>query len=283
MRRYSFGILVFFAVVAISFWAFRYRVLNNESIQDAHPDLPVAQSFASTSEQADDRVGVASSTPDVVTPPSAPKPIEQEARGGATSSSDERSVSKSLNLAVPFLSQAPTQNWDMPYQEACEEASMIMVDAFLSGRSQPFSPQEGDGAIVDLVREEERVGILPDMTVDQAVNLVPGYFSDRTAIRIESSEKTIKQWLNRGYPVIVPAYGKALRNPNFRNGGPMYHMLVIKGYLADGRWITNDPGTRKGADYIYDHDLLLDAIHDWNGGDVPNGQSVAFVMQVQSR
>src|SRR3989344_7954888 len=25
-----------------------------------------------------------------------------------------------VNLAVPFTSQAPTGNWDLPYQEACE-------------------------------------------------------------------------------------------------------------------------------------------------------------------
>jgi hypothetical protein len=85
----------------------------------------------------------------------------------------------------------------------------------------------------------------------------------------------------KGVPVIIPASGKELQNPNFRNGGPPYHMLVMKGYLADGRWIVNDPGTRKGADYLYGKQLLLNAVHDWNGGDVPRGSSVAFVIEAQ--
>ena len=33
----------------------------------------------------------------------------------------------SLLLEVPFTSQAPFGNWDEPYQEACEEAVMLML------------------------------------------------------------------------------------------------------------------------------------------------------------
>jgi len=54
---------------------------------------------------------------------------------------------------------------------------------------------------------------------------------------------------------------------------------VIKGFLSDGQIITNDPGTRKGADYLYDPQILLDAIHDWNDGDVPRGEKNMIVIR----
>ena len=95
---------------------------------------------------------------------------------------------------------------------------------------------------------------------------------------METTDANIKTALNKGYPVILPAHGKELLNPNFRNGGPEYHMLVIKGYKADGSWIVNDPGTRNGPDYIYPHDRLLIANHDFNATDMKLGAKVMIVV-----
>lgn len=203
------------------------------------------------------------------------------ARIDATEPTQPRAeLPKELNLAVPFLSQAPKQNWAMPFQEACEEASMIMADAYFSDRTKTFAGDEGEQAILDIVAFETKQGLGTDISAKQVVDLIQEYFSKRQArIIANPTIEDIKALLVKGIPVIVPADGKALKNPNFHNGGPPYHMLVIKGYLADGRWIVNDPGTRKGADYIYDRDLLMNAIHDWNGGDVPHGAPVIIVMQ----
>ncbi len=185
-----------------------------------------------------------------------------------------------VNLAVPFLSQAPKQNWDLPYQEACEEASLIMADAYLAGKKTKFTPEEGDRAILDLVAFEEREGYAIDVTAKEAAEIASKYFSKRKArVIVRPTMDEVRRLLAAGFPLIVPADGKALKNPNFRNGGPPYHMLILKGYLADGRWITNDPGTRKGADYIYDRDILWNAISDWNGGDVKNGIPSIVVME----
>ncbi|PIY92744.1 MAG: hypothetical protein COY70_01615, partial [Candidatus Magasanikbacteria bacterium CG_4_10_14_0_8_um_filter_42_12] len=38
-----------------------------------------------------------------------------------------------LNLDVPFTSQAPESNWDQPWQDACEEATILMLDAYYKG------------------------------------------------------------------------------------------------------------------------------------------------------
>ena len=88
----------------------------------------------------------------------------------------------------------------------------------------------------------------------------------------------IKTALSQSKAVIVPAAGRKLGNPYYTQPGPLYHMLVIKGYTKDGRFITNDPGTRRGADFIYDPAVLWNAIRDWNGGDVDTGKKVMIVV-----
>jgi hypothetical protein len=183
-----------------------------------------------------------------------------------------------VNLAVPFLSQAPKQNWAMPYQEACEEASMLMVDAFYRGKQGAFTPTEGDRAILDLVAFEEARGKTPDLAAREVAEIATAKWGYDVVVTSTVTPDLVKRALANGYPVILPANGKRLENPNFRNGGPPYHMLVIKGYANNRHWITNDPGTRLGADFTYRYAHLLSVARDWNGGDVPNGKPVLLVL-----
>ncbi len=184
----------------------------------------------------------------------------------------------SVNLAVPFLLQAPNQNWVQPYEDACEEASLVMVDAYYDGRTKTFAADEGLIALDAVIAfEDETYGYNKDTTSADVANTAKVFFG-RKATVMDATEASIKKMLNQGYPVIVPAYGKALKNPNFKNGGPEYHMLVIKGYNKDGSWITNDPGTRNGPDYVYGKQVLLDAIHDFDPRDMQAGRKVMIVV-----
>lgn len=188
---------------------------------------------------------------------------------------------KALRLDVPFLSQAPKKNWAMPYQEACEEASVLMVQAYYAGKQANFTPEEGDRSILSIVdwAAQQYGPELVDMTAAEVATMVEGYMPELEAVvKPLKTANDIKHELAKGYPVILPADGKRLENPRFRNGGPRYHMLVIKGYLEDGRWITNDPGTQYGENFLYSTENLLESAHDWNGGDVPNGASVMLVL-----
>ncbi|MCC7523052.1 C39 family peptidase [Candidatus Uhrbacteria bacterium] len=185
-----------------------------------------------------------------------------------------------INLSVPFLLQAPKQNWVQPFEDACEEASLIMVDAYYDGRKTNFTPDEGVEAILDVVSyEDETYGYNKDTTSEDVMNTAKNFYGRKNVSIEPATEANIKAALAKGYPVIVPAHGKSLLNPNFRNGGPEYHMLVIKGYLKDGRWITNDPGTRMGHDYIYPKQRLLDAIHDFNEEDMKLGAKIMIVIK----
>ncbi len=186
---------------------------------------------------------------------------------------------QALNLRVPFMIQAPQQIWDDLHGEACEEASSIMLAAYYNDEKE-ITTEEAESRIMDAVTYEGMTfGYHLDTTADETAQMLREHFeiADAKVIKIDSVDD-IKKRLNAGHPVIIPAYGKALGNPNFRNGGPLYHMLVIKGY-TNTHFITNDPGTRRGADYVYDFETIWESIHDWNGGDVPNGAKVMISVQ----
>jgi len=185
-----------------------------------------------------------------------------------------------INLSVPFVLQAPKQNWVQPFEDACEEASLIMVDAYYDGRKTNFGPDEAERAILDVVAyEDETYGYNKDTNASEVMKTAQNFYLRENVEIVEATEATIKAALVKGYPVIAPAHGKSLQNPNFRNGGPEYHMLVIKGYTKDGQWITNDPGTRRGADYLYPKQRLLDAIHDFNKENMKLGRKVVVIIK----
>lgn len=175
-------------------------------------------------------------------------------------------IKKSINLAVPFTSQAPSTNWDQPFQDACEEASILMVDYYFKNKKFG-SAAETEKILVDMVDwQVNQWGTHHDITLAEVKEFMLAHYDYQVDIINDITVEKIKGYLQKGLPVIVPADGKKLNNPNFRNGGPPYHMLVIKGYIDDN-FITNDPGTRKGADYIYSSATIMNALGDWNASE----------------
>jgi hypothetical protein len=187
-------------------------------------------------------------------------------------SQDEPIPPSEFNLAVPFTSQAPYANWDLPYQEACEEASALMVAEYYRGASSGLLDAEAvDAEILASVGFQlDLFGDYLDTTAEQTAQLIDLYFGYTGVVVENPTVDQIKAQITEGRPVIIPAAGQQLGNPFFSGLGPVYHMLVIKGYTDDG-FITNDPGTRRGADFVYDFDVLMNAIGDWNNGDPVNG------------
>ena len=186
-----------------------------------------------------------------------------------------------INIAVPFTPQAPYAVWDPLHDDACEEASLIMFSAFYKNKKS-WSKEEAELAIQDLVKwEQEKYGYFEDTTSEQGMEMLEKFFKLSGAkVIYDITIDDIKKALAQGKPVVVPAAGKLLKNPYFRGGGPLYHMLIIKGYTKDGRFITNDPGTRRGADFTYDMDALYNAIHDWREDrDILQGRKVMIIIE----
>lgn len=183
----------------------------------------------------------------------------------------------SVLLSVPFTSQAPNGNWDPPYDEACEEASLIMVRAFL--QEEALTKASADEKITALTTWEGQNGYAIDITIQELSSVARDFYGMKTGRVIQvQSAAVIKKELAAGRPVIVPAAGQLLPNPNFQSPGPPYHMLVVTGYDRDG-FITNDPGTRRGEGFRYTERALMEAIHNWNGSTstITSGAKVALV------
>jgi hypothetical protein len=178
-----------------------------------------------------------------------------------------------INLAVPFSAQAPHGNWELPYQEACEEASAMLVDAFWSERT--VTPDGANAELLGLVAwQQQRFGYYFHTTAAETATILREFYGyDDVRVFTDIGIADIRREVAAGRPVIIPAAGRLLGNPNFRQPGPVYHMLVVKGFTADGRFITNDVGTRNGHNYLYDAATLLNAIHDvpTGGDDWPAG------------
>ena len=199
---------------------------------------------------------------------------EQEVLGVKT---QKKPLPAEINLKIPFTSQAPHANWNLPYGEACEEASALMVHYFYKNKT--FTKESADAEIKKLVDfQTKKYGFYKDTAAEETARFIKDYWKYKKVRVLPATIDAIKQELAAGRPVIIPAAGRLLGNPNFRQPGPLYHMLVVKGYTKDGKFITKDPGTRNGANYVYSQKVLMNAIHDWNGGDVNNGKKMIIVV-----
>ncbi len=167
-----------------------------------------------------------------------------------------------VNLRVPFAPQAPYAVWDDLHNEACEEASMLLVEAYFRGR--PLNAHLMEQGILDLVRWQTQNGYSVDVTAAETVKILTDYFHLPARLLFNPTVSSIRQELDAGHVVIMPAAGRRLGNPYYRQPGPLYHMLVIRGYdPARDEFITNDPGTKRGEAYRYKTSVLLSANHDW--------------------
>lgn len=169
---------------------------------------------------------------------------------------------------VPFTSQAPTGNWSDPrQQDGCEEASLLMAWFWISNTS--LSGRAAEEKIIDIAEfEKKNYQNYINTSPEDTARLMRDYFGhQKISIKRKIAANDIKLELEQGRLVIIPAYGKALNNPNFTNGGPVHHMLLIRGYDEKKKeFITNDPGTRKGEEYRYSYNTIMNAIFDYPSG-----------------
>lgn len=168
-------------------------------------------------------------------------------------------------LSVPFTVQAPDADWSEPWDEGCEEAALLMVDAYLKGdRSEKLPEQKTKEQIKQMVTwEERRFGGHYDLGVADIAVIAKEYLGYQK-IRVETNGTfgALRDELRAGHPVILPAAGQLLKNPYFKQPGPPYHVFVLTGF--DGNeFIANENGTRRGADYRYSQQTLEAAWHDY--------------------
>lgn len=237
-------VLKFFAgAVAIAASAWTFSALRDDTVV---LDRPIGDAASS--------VSVAVSEPDAPSS-DAPPPA---------SPSHSASRPPSVRLDMDFASQAPLGDWNPPYDEACEEASLIIVHHYLEGT--PLNASIMGREILSMVKHEESNGLPIDIDMIELAQVARDVYGYDAQV-LESGDVTIErieQELAKGNPVIAPFAGRDLGNPYYSGDGPPYHVLVIVGYDRNN-FITHDVGTKRGANYAYDKDVLMAAIHDWTG------------------
>ncbi len=166
----------------------------------------------------------------------------------------------SINHNVVFFSQAPDGDRNLPRQEACEEASIALASYFMKNKNLTKEQMRKD--ILSLVdRQMELFGDYLHTTVEQTKQLYEDFYGWNTYIIDNPTVDDIKSALAQWYLVVAPFAGRKLGNPYYSGKWPIYHMMVLKWY-DDTNFYTNDVGTRRGENYAYTYQTILDANHD---------------------
>lgn len=179
-------------------------------------------------------------------------------------------VKAKTNLSVPFSAQAPYGTWEQPWQDACEETAILMVDRFYQHKN--LGTETAYQEILRILRiKENAFGQSYDENAQTVADIINNFFPWEAHIVVRPTIDRIKNEIDAGRPVIVPAYGKGLLNPYFTDGGPYYHMNVISGYDDEtNEFIVQEPGTSAGLDFRYPYDRIIDAMHDY----LPNQRTI---------
>ena len=180
----------------------------------------------------------------------------------------QKTIKDRVDLSVAFTVQAPHAQWDDPrYQDACEEASMVMAYAWITCENS-LSKNEAEAQIEKIFqKEKELFDDAVDTSATDTALFFESYYKHDVVIKKDVALQDLYAALSDENIIIVPTNGKMLQNPNFTDGGPDRHMLVITGYDKENReFITNDPGTRLGRGYKYKDSILYNAIRDYHTG-----------------
>jgi hypothetical protein len=174
-----------------------------------------------------------------------------------------------INFLVPFTSQAPFGEWDNPiFQDGCEEASSLMAISW--ARGEALNPEKAKTEIMAAADyEKENYGEFRDTSAaDTLERIVKGYFKyEKAEVKNNISADNIISELKNGNLVILLMNGQLLDNPYYTPPGPDRHNIVVIGYDEEtGEFITNDPGTKHGAGFRYNKDILFKAIRDYPTG-----------------
>ncbi len=191
------------------------------------------------------------------------KPTPQETPTEVETPSAE--LPEKFILSVPFTPQAPTANWDELHNEACEEASVLMANAFFQGDTRStLPPAEAEKEIEKLTSwQQDKLGYYLSIDAKETVRMIEAVYGLKAEVITDFSEETLKRALTENKLVLVPVNGRLLGNPYFQTPGPIYHMFVITGYDKKS-FIVNEPGTKRGQNYRYDWQTIKNAIGDYD-------------------
>ncbi len=173
-----------------------------------------------------------------------------------------------VKIPVPYTSEVPLGSWVKPWNNACEEASMVMAESYYFG-NESMTKDVAVKYMLPLFDIENKIyGGNADTDAARTARLLNDYLSVSTTIKTNPTLNDIKSQLRLGRPVISFHYARDIKNPyyHWRVGGSYYHVLLIIGFDDNtNEFIINDSGDDKtGAAHRYPYDLIMRTLHDFN-------------------
>lgn len=179
---------------------------------------------------------------------------------------------------MDFFSQAPYWNWNQPYQDACEEASLLIWQYYIKWIKKTKDEYNKDLlAMVEL--EMEMLWYFESTTIMEMKQIINRRDPSITARIIEHPTiLDLEREISKNNVVVAPFYGKGLWNPHYALWGPEYHFLVIKWYTKDS-FITHDVWTLHWKNRHYNKNTIMENIHDRNRTDVRKWAARVLIME----
>ncbi len=179
--------------------------------------------------------------------------------------SPRTALSDYVSLPVPYTTQAPLGDWAAS-QHDCEEATLVMVDAYLRGNHTGSTIDPHTALATISVMTPWKVA--QDLTDVQLGEMAHDHLGWGWQV-LQATVANIKQQLALGRPVIVGVRTHGLGNPDYpgyylHHEDPAWsvsHYLVVSGYDAK-TVILNDPGITTGHGYHVTFSQLFFAIED---------------------
>jgi len=171
-------------------------------------------------------------------------------------------------IEVPYVNEAPHGIFTGPWKNACEEASIAMVEGYYLGKKTMGLKEAEEFMEILFEKQDILWGSNSNSDVARTTEMINKYSSYGAYIKELPNIEEIKSEIDAGRPVITPNYGFGLKNPNipFLLSGSSYHMIVVIGYNDETKeFITNDSGDSKtGAGYRYGYDLFMASVLDYD-------------------
>lgn len=269
LKSGKFVIVILFVIIGIFSFCLTEGDIGERPVADFSFEVPANIQIPAEPDEAALPVGRAVSR-DASSTDSSRDEAEAEA-DTETTATRTPAIKKSIIVQnVPFSPQAPFAEWDdLRQEDGCEEMTAIMAMRWVKGKG--LAREEARNELFAISAFEEKTyGYFQDTAAaDTADRIFNEYFKyDRVSVRYDIKAEDIIRELEQGNIVIVPVDGQAVGNPNYKNGGPERHDILIKGYDYEAEeFITNDPGTRKGENYRYGAEQMIKALRDYPSGE----------------
>lgn len=183
-------------------------------------------------------------------------------------------TAESVRLPVPYVSQVPQGNWVLPWSQACEEASIAMVQYFYEGKLGPTVAEGKAFMEKQIAWEDANLKKNEDTNANETVRVIEANAGFEASVKRDPTLDDIKDELREQRPVIAlvgmyELYGE-------KSIGDSFHVLVINGFDDTKQvFYVEDPARENAKSYSYE--TVMAALHDFNA-DSKEGDGPATVL-----